>query len=374
MQNFLVIGAKAVVIRVLLALHAYTDAKCIVMCPNGTRHLRLSTLCSTYLEIGFTGEHDAAFVEYANRFAQEMPDLVIVPADCPAARMIDRVYPHLTSRVIPAPNAAMLDCLEEKWPFYLFCKKHGLNVPSTRFIGNKHDLDFASTALDLGIPFIVKPVNENSSRGVSVIASEEEYRSKILDNETYQFAPLIAQRYIAGRDVGLDFFSVKGTVKAIAIQRRIDPLNTGSEVEFFDNPYLRDAAHVIAKACSYNGVMNVDARIEDGTGKVYLLESNPRFWDSLWPSVWCGLNFAAECVTYLWQSDEEKALTSGSAEVFYHPLFRPLLWRHAIFDASHRGKMVRLMMRDIYILLSSVGTLWFRYREAVRRRVKAVSI
>jgi glutathione synthase/RimK-type ligase-like ATP-grasp enzyme len=247
------------------------------MCPKGTRYLRLSILCSTYLETGFADEDDAAFIEQANRFAQDMPDLVIVPADCPAARMVDRVRPHLKARVIPAPNNAMLDCLEEKWSFYLFCKKNGLNVPPTRLIGNKQELDFASTAQALGIPFIVKPINEKSSRGVTVIASEEEYRRKILCNDNYRFSPLIAQRYISGRDVCLDLFAVKGKVTAIAIQRRINPLHQGSRIEFFDHPYLRDVAHAIARACSYEGVMNIDARIEDSTGNVYLLESNPPF-------------------------------------------------------------------------------------------------
>jgi predicted ATP-grasp superfamily ATP-dependent carboligase len=375
MQNFLVIGAaKPMVMQTLLAIHAYTDARCIVMCAKGTRYLRLSRLCSTYLETGFQREDDDGFVEQANRFAQGMPDLAIVPADCAGARMVDRARPRLTARVVPAPDAAMLDRLEDKWSFYLFCREHGLNAPPTRLIGDKRNLDFASIAQDLGIPFVVKPVNEDSSRGAYVIASEQQCRRDILDSASYRYGPLIAQRYIEGRDVGLNFMAIKGEVRAIAIQRRIDSRHDGSKIEFFANPYLQEVAHAVAAACSYDGVMNIDARIEDGTGRVFLFESNPRFWRSLSASVWCGLNFVAECIAPRRQSDEPRLLISGSADTYYHPVFRPALWRHAIFDAGHRGRMARLMASDIAILFASAKTLSLRYRASGRRIVDATRL
>jgi predicted ATP-grasp superfamily ATP-dependent carboligase len=86
----------------------------------------------------------------------------------------------------------------------------------------------------------------------------------------------------------------------------------------------------IATATDYDGVMNVDARIESATGNVYLSESNPRFWRSLSASVWCGVNFVEECLRDDVPGETPRLLVTGSADTYYHPLYRPALWRHAI--------------------------------------------
>lgn len=356
MRNFIVVGAaKAMVVQALLAIHTYTDARCAVVCARGTRFLRFSNLCFAYLEADLSGPDDDSLVDSINRFADVMPDPVLISADCDGARMVNRVRDRLAVVVAPTPDSSMLDCLDNKWRFYQFCRKHGLNVPATRLIGNKRDLDFGALSFQLGIPFVVKPVNQDSSRGIHIISSEEDYQREILDNDTYLHAPLIAQRYIPGTDVGLNLLSIKGRVAAIAIQQRIDPKHDGSEIRFFHNDYLESVAYTVSRECAYDGVMNIDARIEHGTGKVFLFESNPRVWRSLSASVWCGLNFIAASVE---PAGNIRLLTSGSADIYYHPLFRPSLWRHALFDRGHRGRMVRLMTFDVCTLSTSIRILF----------------
>jgi predicted ATP-grasp superfamily ATP-dependent carboligase len=367
-RNFIVIGAaKSMVIQVLLAIHAYTDARCLVMCAKGTRFLRSSILCSEYLEADFCGEDDNRLVDIINRHAEATPDVTLIPADCAGSRTIDRVRNRLRVAIAPSPTSSMLDCFDDKWRFYQFCRAHELNTPATRFVGNKKNMDFASTALELGIPFVIKPVNQDSSRGTYIISSEEEFRQKILNDDSYQYAPLIAQRYILGIDVGLNLLSVNGKVRMIAIQQRIQPEHDGSKIKFFPNAYLESAAHVVCRESGYDGVMNIDARIEHGTGKVFLFESNPRFWRSLSASVWCGFNFAADCIEQAQRQSGIKILTSGSADTYYHPLFRPALWLYALFDKSYRGRMVRLMTIEICTLFTSVRIHLARARTAGQR-------
>ena len=56
-------------LQVLLAIHTFTDANCVAVCARGTRFMRLSRLCSRYLELNSSGEDDDRFVESVNRFA-----------------------------------------------------------------------------------------------------------------------------------------------------------------------------------------------------------------------------------------------------------------------------------------------------------------
>jgi predicted ATP-grasp superfamily ATP-dependent carboligase len=358
MRNFVIVAqGKPVVMQVLLAIHSFTDAHCIVVCARGTRVLRFSSLCSGYMEVNFYGKDDDTFIDSINALTQKMPNLTLIPADCPGARMVNRVRRRLKAAIIPSPDTLMLDRLEDKWHFYQFCKEHGLNAPLTRYIGDKRELDFALTVHELGIPFVVKPVNEQGSDGVHVVTTESDYNRKIRNNGDYCYGPLIAQQYIRGTDVGLNLLAIHGKLVAIAIQQPVDQQLVGSRIKFFSNAYLQSAARTIAQETGYHGVMNVDARIEEGTGAVYLLESNPRFWRTLLASVWCGLNFVAESLEPPLHPGSVRMLTSGVADTYYHPLFRPRLWRCALSDSGHRGRMMRRMMLDVSTLVASAKAL-----------------
>jgi predicted ATP-grasp superfamily ATP-dependent carboligase len=354
-RNFIVVGAaRGLVLQVLLSIHGFTDADCVVVCAKGTRFLRYTWLLSSYMEVDFSGADDNKFVESVNRLAESTPDIVLIPADCDSARMVNRMRQQLKMSIMPTPDSAMLDCLDNKWRFYQFCKEHGLNAPASRLLLDKHDIDLAFLAHDPGFPFVVKPLDQAGSKGVLVISCVEEFRSKILDNDAYQFAPLIVQRYIDGVDVGLNLLSIKGRVTALAVQQRRYPQHEAAKIDFLSNPYLEHVAHTICRHSGYDGVMNVDARIERDTGKIFLFECNPRFWRSLLASAWCGLNFVAEAIDASAGSEKVHTLSSGCANTFYHPLFRPSLWRYGLFDRGHRGRLVRAMMHDVCLLGSSV--------------------
>jgi predicted ATP-grasp superfamily ATP-dependent carboligase len=364
--NLLVVGSsKPLLAQVMLAARTFADCRIIAVCSYGTRYLRHSILCADYEEIDFSGEEDSAFAAMANRYAGRFEDLIVIPADCAASKMINRVRPSLNMRVVACPADSALNRLEDKWDFQRLCLDLGLRTPETIFVGDKHALHFPTTAARLGVPFVVKPTREDSSRGAYIVGDEDEYNNAIRDNITYRYAPLIAQRYVAGTDVGLNFHASHGRVTAISIQRRADYLHDGSPIHFFDDGHLQEVAHRIALATGYSGVMNVDARIESQTGEVFLFESNPRFWRSLSASTWCGLNFVEECLRTIAVDEPPRLLVAGSADTYYHPIYRPSLWRDAARGSGLRGRHARLMLLDVSNFLASSKVLASRFRKQI---------
>lgn len=355
----------------LLALHAYTDANCIAVCARGTRYLRLTHLCSGQLETDFDGAEDDRFVNAVNQLCEAMPNLVMLCSDCEGARLISRVRRRLNVRIAPTPDGSMLDRFDNKWRFYEFCRDHGLRVPESQLIESKEKLNFSAVAQKIGLPFIVKPLDQQASTGVHLIFNELDYRGRIVANDAYQYAPLVVQRFIKGVDVGLNLLSIQGQVQAIAIQQRIYPQNDEAKIIFIENDYLEQAAYTICKESGYEGVMNVDGRIEEHTGNVYLFESNPRYWRSHAASIWCGLNFVAESVTRLQPRPEPCVMTSGCADTFYHPLFRPMIWPYIAFGVGLRGHMSRLMMMDLCSLASQTRA---SLKNHMKKRVPPSSI
>jgi len=341
MVNFIVLGnCKRVVSAVLQAIRSFTDAKAIVIGGPSTRVLRWSALCKRHIEIELEGRDDDHFVDIVNSITRTRPHVILVPADCDAIRLTNRVRDRLAIRVTPIPDLPTLNMFDDKWQFHQFCTRTGLPVPETRHFASKSALDFDAVASDLGVPFVVKPLNQAGSLGVHVVTSAADFEASIVLNEDYNFGALIAQRYIQGADIDVSFLAINGKVSSLAVQQLRD-----TRVVFLSNPRLEELAAALCHASTYTGVMHVDARVEAATGKVYLIESNPRFWASLTASVWCGLNFVAESIVQAPRASGTHALTNGFAST-RHPLFTPSSWRLMLADPGERGRLLRAMTFD----------------------------
>jgi predicted ATP-grasp superfamily ATP-dependent carboligase len=370
-RNFIVVGeVPGLIVQVLQAIRTFSDAECIVLCPPGTGSLRLTNMTRECIYVGLDGNNDESVISAINRLAELEPNQVAIPSDCTGSRVLDRIRDRVKATLIPMPNASMLECFDDKWRFYEFCKKHGLNVPPTQLNVSKDKLDFPKMALELGLPFVIKPLNQQGSSGVRVIHSADEYRQKILNDDIYQFAPLIAQQYIEGVDVGVNLLSIHGRVMAIAVQQRAFPQRPGAKIEFMSNSYLENAAETICKASGYHGVMNIDARIEKITGKVFLFESNPRFWVSLSASVWCGLNFVHACLDADPSTGKVIKLNSGTADTHYHPMFRPALWAALFSRQAYRRRMAKVLILNLWTLCNQTNSVWRKMQTQVLQKAR----
>jgi len=359
MNDVIVVGTCNNLVRqVLLALRSFSDRRGIVIGGPNTRGLRQSRLCAMHLEHSFAQGEEQQLVDLLTTVARTHPDAIVLPADCEGIRAIQRVHTRIPLRVIPIPDPATLEMLDDKWRFFAFCRRAGLPTPATIQVGHKRDLDFDALASQLGVPFVIKPSNQAGSEGVQVIHDREHFEQAVLHNTAYGFSELIAQQYIDGIDVCIDLFAVEGRVTALAFQQR-----TGAEIRFFADADLQKTAHRLAQECRYHGVMNLDVRIEHGTGRIYLIESNPRFWASLTASAGCGLNFVAESLA---PSRTVRMLTAGTFHM-RHPLLRPASWLPLLFDSSGYGRLLRAKMVDMHTLVTAMRAAALKPLTAIKK-------
>lgn len=345
MINFIVLGkCKRVTSAVLQAIRSFTDAKCIVIGGPETAALRWSALCEQQITVDLNGTDDDRFVDAVNGIVKSHPHVILIPVDCDGVRLAHRVRDRLMLPVTPVPDKDVLDMFDNKWTFHQFCTRNGLSVPDTRFISSKSELDHDAIAGELGSPFIVKPLDLAGSTGVQIVHSKAELEQSILHNDTYNYGALIAQQYIDGEDIDVSFLALGGRMAAIAVQQV-----HGARIVFCSNPELEAMAEHMCRASEYHGVMHVDARIDAKTGKVYLIESNPRFWASLTASVWCGLNFVAQGIIPAPSTSGIRRLNSGTAYTRF-PLLRPGCWQQLVSDAGARGRLLRAMALDPVML------------------------
>lgn len=352
MVESIVVGkSERIVTAVLQAVHCMAKARCTVIGNIETRKLRWSSLCADHIHLDFDGAGDDAAVAQINTICAQSPDTVVIPADCAGVRMINRVRHRLQARIVPIPEPATLDLMDDKWRFHQFCETNEIAVPATVYVGTKDDLDFARIESVLGLPFVLKPANESGSLGVRIVSSREHFEKTILQDDGYRFRTLIAQRYIEGEDIDASLLASRGTIVALAIQQL-----RGPAIEFLARPDLEAMVASLCRASGYDGVMHVDARIESATGRVFLIESNPRFWASLTAAIWCGLNFVAESIQPAPGASGMQRLICGRAHT-RHPLLRPSSWPTLLRDTGQPGRLGRAAVLDVYLLGQFTGDL-----------------
>ena len=367
MVDFILLGnSTRIALPVLQALHSTGNARCALVGSLQTKGLRWSHLCRQHAVIDFS--QDDAAVRVIAQMAQQHPQALLVPFDCEAIRLVNRVQDRLTIPSIPVPRLATLNMFDDKWAFYQFCLANALPVPKTCWVGPKSNLDFNALTAELGLPFIIKPTNESGASGVQVVHSRQELAQNIVQNTAYTYSPLIAQQYIEGIDMDINLLSVNGQLRAVSVHRP-----GTSFIDFMHHPELEDIGEKICRYSQYSGLMNADVRLEALTGQVFLIESNPRFWATLASTVDCGLNFAAESVRRSAPTVVPRRLRSGR---FYvrHPLFMPSSWWRLVFDRSERGRLLRARALDVFVLgelLQNIPAMLSRAWQRLKTRQRA---
>jgi predicted ATP-grasp superfamily ATP-dependent carboligase len=341
--SFILLGRSTrVAIEVLQAVRSFSNGKCLVAGDEPSLPLRWSAHCNRHVMTALDGSGDDEFVTLVNDLAAQNPQTVLIPFDCEGIRMANRLDGRLQVKTVPVPDVATLDLLEDKWRFHAFCSQHALPVPLTRFVGTKEAIDFDAIAAEFGLPFVLKPTNWSGSLGVQIVGSRAQFEQQILGDARYAFDTLIVQQFIEGDDACLSVLAERGRLRAFAIQQPIR-----DRIEFMPNAGLEAIASQICRDSTYHGVMNLDVRIEKHTGRLFLIEANPRFYASLTASVSCGLNFVAESIDLADPVSEPKRLVSGRFEK-RHPLLTPSLWLRLLLDSGARGRLLRAKAFDLF--------------------------
>ena len=365
MFDFLLVGrSERIAFPLLQALHSADLGRCAVAGTPETARLRWSRLCSQHTVIDFADD-DVALAQL-NSWATQNPAALLVPYDCEGIRLACRLKSRLALACLPLPELATLDMFDDKWAFHQFCLSHGLPVPLTLWIGPKTALDFNALTAALGLPFVVKPTNASGSVGVVVVHGREQFQQDIIDKPGYDFSTLIAQQFIAGADMDINLLAHQGLLRAVSIHR------PGAQyIEFVGHTQLEAIAQKLSHLSHYSGLMNVDARLENGSGRVFLIESNPRFWATLASTVYCGLNFAeASLQAEPAGTAEPLRLNSGRYHV-RHPLFRPSCWGTLLLDRGPRGRLLRARTFDLYAMGELLGQVPSIFKRLARRLAPA---
>jgi len=166
---------------------------------------------------------------------------------------------------------------------------------------NKVSLALLATSLNIRIPlhfssiseaicpFVIKPVNSSSARGIKYILTEERKAKLLFEKQDYLF-----QEFIKGVGCGYSVFAKEGKILEEAGHLRLGeyPVQGGSSVyrQTFFLEQMKVIATKIVQHLSYSGFAMFEFKLTENK-ELILIEVNPRIWGSINQGLANGVNY-----------------------------------------------------------------------------------
>jgi len=140
------------------------------------------------------------------------------------------------------------------------------------------------------IPFVVKPTNQSSSKGVKYIfTNKEKKKISVLPLENQ-----IIQQYVKGLGCGYSVFAKQGEIIIGFGHKRLAefPASGGSSVyrTNYDDVRMELIAAKVLKITNWSGFAMFEFKLTQAN-ELYLLEVNPRIWGSINQGLQNGINY-----------------------------------------------------------------------------------
>ena len=226
---------------------------------------------------------DAAIVEISD-YVREIGAVAVLPAGIVSTRLLIEIGDRLPVRTCPLPSADTFDAMNDKWAFAGLCQAAGVRVPATRLVTGHEEILQGLRDGSLTLPLVVKPVMGMGGNGVRILRNNGDLAELAVNTHR----PMLVQTFIKGRDRDISILARGGKLIAYAVQFR-----KNGHYDFADSAQLRALVETLVAYTGYEGVAHFDAVEEAGSGEFYLIECNPRFWNSMFVLKIAGLNMVS---------------------------------------------------------------------------------
>ncbi|PSB00591.1 ATP-grasp domain-containing protein [Merismopedia glauca] len=260
-------------------------------------------------------------------------------------------------RLIALPSQTALHTAFNKFDFSIFLDTHGLPAPKTALLK-----DFKTEQFNF--PILLKPIYGSGGKNIKKINNSSELKlnteieSNILNNS------YIIQEYINGFDIDCNVLCQKGKILTQTIQIPLGAAQNFSpkvdKLQFVHDPIVLDLVQRMMGKFEWSGVAHLDLRYSDQTGQLYVIEINPRFWQSLLGSLVAGVNFPY--YLYLLSTGSEVELVDYQ-DKYYAKISR------FVKDLLHGSLDCRLNDTNLkYLLTDPLATLFYGIETFLKRK------
>jgi glutathione synthase/RimK-type ligase-like ATP-grasp enzyme len=278
---------------------------------------------------------------------------------------------RLSSRIPFIPASAQLAVYLDNVQFLIDAREAGAAIPEFEVCRTRREA--RAVASRLSYPVILKRSVSMAGSGVQLVRSERELDDQVPGSG--EQSAFLVQRYVEGRVGGTTMLLDHGApVRWFSFYKLFNwptPFSPSGGGEMMSDSQVERLVELIAPLHGFHGPCSIDWIHENGTGRIFLLEFNPR----VTPNAYRGAHVGADFATAF------RAMADGSApvpmrggnpgrtfEMFPEAAFRafedanPLLLRRCLTDAPYSDP--RLLLALTRRLMSHYVPLGWKRRLA----------
>jgi len=210
--------------------------------------------------------------------------------------IISKFFDQLDTKAkVLAPTFNTLLNVHDKGLVPKYAELSGVPTPETILIRCQADIDKA--IVQIGFPCLIKPRFGTGARGIIVFKTEADLaKLKRFSDDELAKTPCLLQKWVEGIGAGVNMLLKDGEILAISGHQRLREVpikgGTGTAHIALKNHAIFDAGRAfVAETPFTDGVIMIEFRYEEDSGKFYVVEVNPRYWASITNSIACGVNF-----------------------------------------------------------------------------------
>lgn len=266
--------------------------KVSVLTRRGTTILSSRFTCSSRAVTGGPPEVAAYLATHVQELARQYDCLI--PCDEP---LLEAIAARTDAAEIAAempflPPPEMLQELLSKVAFLPRARAAGIPLPE--FVTCRSAAEAASTADRFGFPVVVKTARSMAGSGVHLGDSPGELLKHIRELPDTEF---LVQRYMEGQVGATPILMDRGIpIRYFSFYKQYNwptPFAPSTGGQIIESPQIFPMLRKIGEITRFHGLCSIDWLEESATGRIFLLEFNPRYTAGTYRSAWAGSDFVS---------------------------------------------------------------------------------
>jgi len=285
---------------------AYVAAECIAnaghtvfVCDSSALSMaRVSRSVRGFFRVPPFQEEPDNYVDALGTIVRRNDIQVLMPMHEDALTVQERRACLPVGLIVAAPSCEGLMLGLDKHRIIALATNAGVDAPAT---AAPESIEGAKKVIHASqFPLIIKTRHGNGGKGVAVARTPADaVRLYLAFVDRFKLGhghfPLL-QEFVSGELCGAAFFSVAGDMKACFAERYLRCKDNGFGTSVLREPVeddarIKEATQRMCKALGWSGVGHFDYLFCRETGRLALIEMNPRFWGALNLSIINGFNF-----------------------------------------------------------------------------------
>ncbi len=284
-------GESIFALKVLRCLGEIKGIKVYILSNDPQAKVRYSRYCNKF--ITYIGKKDSDRLTAITNALIKIKADVILPVDIPTIRLLSANQKEIEkiTRIAPLPIIEHIDIADDKWLTFNWMNENKIATPTAVLCqpGN----DFEEKLLPISFPVLIKPRRGSGGEGIEIFRDKASLVN--FCGKNIQSNQLIVQPFIKGFDIDCSILCKEGDILAFTIQKRFvytdKPVSGELAVDFLYHESTYQTVKELAKKFCWSGIAHIDLRYDENDQQIKVIEINPRFWASVYYSLFAGVNF-----------------------------------------------------------------------------------